>query len=347
MVMASHALTMPGLNHPLLQYVGAKAVKGFLGVQLFFVISGFIISYLLLNERRAGLGPTLRNFYARRVVRIVPPLAVYLGVLAMLSVVTEIEITSTQVAAALLFFTNHIPFTWLTGHFWSLSVEEQFYLLWPLILLTMPLQRERLLWAAVAIAPAVRLVARVYELTELDEGNVFYWLVAEMDLLAAGCLLALNYSRWSQREAACSDRQRAVLRVVALGCFPLITAMPSFIYPYWEFAHGTIVAAAGCYLILSLTASRKGTLYRLMNASVLTAIGVVSYDLYIWQQLFLSPQPVITDNPALALVLAGLAGTLSWHGIGRPLLQLRRRLRKASGEVPGAPRPSAAVHDGA
>ncbi|HSJ02211.1 MAG TPA: acyltransferase, partial [Verrucomicrobium sp.] len=131
-----------------------KTLSGFVAVQMFFVISGFIITRLLLNERTKVGSISLRRFWGRRFLRIVPPLAVYLACLSLLKALGAIEVSTLSQVGSLFFFRNHLPETDLFNiHCWSLSVEEQFYLIWPFCVAFLPLDKlRRVAWMVMVVA---------------------------------------------------------------------------------------------------------------------------------------------------------------------------------------------------
>lgn len=150
---------------------------GNLGVRTFFVISGFLITSLLLAEREKVGRIDIKAFYLRRLFRIVPAYWVFLSAMA-------VSVPVAALLPSLLYYANYSHPALLVGHTWSLSVEEQFYLIWPLALLWRPL------WAVGAmliLAPIMRHLA--------DQGlwpveSRYAW-ECVCDALAAGCLLAL------------------------------------------------------------------------------------------------------------------------------------------------------------
>jgi peptidoglycan/LPS O-acetylase OafA/YrhL len=108
------------------------------GVGLFFALSGFLITSLLLSEDAKNGRVSLSGFYQRRAFRILPPVLAFLGVLISLRLAGMLEITKEQVLSTIFLFRNYIPtdwkIGWYTGHMWSLMVEEHFYLIWPMLL---------------------------------------------------------------------------------------------------------------------------------------------------------------------------------------------------------------------
>lgn len=133
--------------------LGARAASFFqhagFGVDIFFALSGFLICTLLLREKEQG-AIDLWAFYRRRVFRIVPPILVYLTVLLAISAAGGFALSTTEVAAVVLFLRNYVTGNWYTGHFWSLAVEEHFYIVVPLVIAFC--SRERALRIALAAA---------------------------------------------------------------------------------------------------------------------------------------------------------------------------------------------------
>ena len=131
---------------------------GTFGVALFFAISGYLICTLLLVEREKTGQISLRSFYIRRVFRIIPPAFVYLGVLALLAAWGLIQLQRGELTSAALFYSNYwTGKSWFTTHFWSLSLEEHFYMLWPgLLSLLGPIGAGACALGVVVITPIVR-----------------------------------------------------------------------------------------------------------------------------------------------------------------------------------------------
>src|SRR5438094_9463231 len=147
-------------------FTGLLGKCGFIGVQVFFVISGFLLTTLLLREKDRTGGVSLRQFYYRRMLRILLAYALYLLVLLVLQNhgLTYSPVNGRQWAAALTYTVNFLPGT-IPGeisHLWSLSVEEHFYLLWPVLLAVCGLAASRrLAWGCVAVCLIARWLALV------------------------------------------------------------------------------------------------------------------------------------------------------------------------------------------
>src|SRR5580698_2166379 len=125
--------------------LGAIRPIGALGVHMFFALSGFLITYRFIEEHQQTGRIDLRAFYRRRVRRILPPAIIYLAVLAVLGAGLHLlPVSWSEIAASLFFYRNIFQGGWYTGHFWSLSLEEQFYLVWPVILVALGAARARI-----------------------------------------------------------------------------------------------------------------------------------------------------------------------------------------------------------
>src|SRR5271156_6059943 len=138
LVLISHSR---GLNPPPDSFV----FNGKFGVYVFFVLSGYLITRLLLEEENAKGSINLRAFYARRALRILPPALVYLMCVSVLGLVGVFALKPWDIVPCIFFFRNLTWGAFVTGHFWSLSIEEQFYLLWSLTLLLVRRPRSRII----------------------------------------------------------------------------------------------------------------------------------------------------------------------------------------------------------
>jgi peptidoglycan/LPS O-acetylase OafA/YrhL len=330
LVLASHAAST--LHQPRNLYVGD------LGVRCFFVISGFIITHLLLEEEKKTGGISLRLFYARRCLRIMPVYFLFVLCLAIINATTSLHLPLCNFATALTYTKDFACGQWIDGHLWSLSVEEQFYLLWPLILVTAaPKQRMIVAIALICICPLFRVAYYVSGVSGA------FSLFTNADALMFGCVAATLLHRHRPAMVAALEFWPTVGRVVAL----CLIAVPIFVEAHFWLGFLTVPFArtAECvgltYLIVSYTFVPVGIGYRVLNLSPMRFLGVISYSLYIWQQPFFSrPSEYGLENvPLLELpwnVMAAFAvANLSYFSFERPLVRLRHRLRPvAVGPLP-------------
>lgn len=312
--------------------------QGNLGVRIFFVLSGFLITHLLLREAERLGSFSRRNFYIRRCLRILPVYFVYLGVLAGL---IALKVYGREEASswlgALTFSRNMVgPVSSYTGHFWSLAVEEQFYLIWPLSLAAFSLWRRphlayALLLIPIAICPLVRISSFSPESHGEFYNRVFGGnsILVYADSLAMGCLGAFGIRHISlQRTLTTASLVLALaLVVVGFGAYKsnvgarIITLafIPSF------------QAAAILVAMLVSTQHANSMAYRVLNWRPVDTLGILSYSLYIWHVIFLCN----FGGPSLRALLynwrswwlAPLAvAALSYYCVERPILRLKKRL---------------------
>jgi peptidoglycan/LPS O-acetylase OafA/YrhL len=190
-------------HHPALQFDPSCRphlvchLCGGTGVYIFFVISGYLITGLLLNEHQKRGSISMRGFYLRRAMRILPPLYTYVAVLLLLGWAGRLALNRLDILSALFFFHDYASATmWSLEHFWFLSIEEQFYFLWPLILfycLSKPgiagrLTASRIALAVILISPVIRVLSFRLNIPYLHNGYGFHM---RADALMYGCVFAL------------------------------------------------------------------------------------------------------------------------------------------------------------
>ena len=311
-----------------------------LGVLVFFVISGFLITSLLMREREATGTISLKRFYLRRVLRIFPAFYAFILVLAIAVWLDAIHLTGRDFAFALTYTVNYVPHPpWRTGHLWSLSVEEQFYLLWPLTLLVLR-ERRALIIAVAAIfaGPLARVAIRewIFHVDPHSLGGMTKSFPAMFDYLATGCALALLRPwlltrTWYLRLTASRGLALAI---------PLVLLINRIGNHTTAILLGSPMMNVCIALLIESGTRHAGSLAgRLLNWKPIAFLGVLSYSLYLWQQLFLDYQSrAWMDAFPQNLVFVFLAALASWFLVERPFLRLRGRLRRSTGlpaRVPG------------
>jgi peptidoglycan/LPS O-acetylase OafA/YrhL len=334
---------------------------GFIGVDLFFVVSGYLITGLLIRERLRSGKISFSRFYARRVRRILPAAAVTLLITIPLanSLVTLVERSSTmEDAAAAALSVANIRFAMTTDyfnpvnyspflHFWSLGVEEQFYFIWPAVLAIVAWKWPR---PGAAVALSIVIVASFIAslaLTQDSASTAFYMLPTRAWQLGAGGLLAVGAGSFDGLSNKIRGALRQLLAFAGWGALAaLITAafaIDSLGTPYPGTA-ALVPTIAGVLLIASGPESTgPGILLRL---APIRFLGKISYSLYLWHWpilvlggLYLTTpmQPVLSPNQALGLAaIAVPVAAASWFFIEEPF----RR-----GVIP-LPRPSRIVAAG-
>lgn len=296
---------------------------GNLGVRCFFVISGFLISYLLLRELRTNGNISLTNFYIRRTFRIFPAFYAFLAGVILLSAMGLVAVKVADLGYAATYSINFVAKkSWVVGHLWSLAVEEQFYLLWPLCIVVAGLQRaKRILVGTVLLVPLLR-IAAWYWLPEY-QGIITKAFPTVCDTIATGCLLAcLREWLWSQ------PRYRAFLESVWFVLVPIAViasnAFASHTRP--DFLLGQSIRNIGIALSIDWCLRNPTSFVgRGLNAPLIVWLGTLSYSLYLWQQVFLNRNSTaifcqFPQNVGLAVICA----LFSFYLIERPFLRMRR-----------------------
>jgi len=296
-----------------------------LGVTVFFVISGFLITRLLFLEHSKNGRISLKLFYARRSLRIFPASYAYIACVSLLWMAGIIQIEARDFWHAVTYTVNFLPNrSWPLGHFWSLSVEEQFYLLWPSTFVMLGARRANWVAAGVILfGPVARTAARVFLIGTPYRYLEMFPMVA--DSLAVGCLLA-SVSGWLERRKWYLELFRPGY---TLGMFGLILLINRYM------AH-TVVAVFGTSIInITIAILIHRFIYcsgdwigQFLNWKPIAFVGVLSYSLYVWQQLFLNPYSTAWANAFPQNVAFAIAASLaSYFLLERPFLKLRRHLR--------------------
>jgi peptidoglycan/LPS O-acetylase OafA/YrhL len=303
-----------------------------LGVLLFFVLSGFLITGLLHRERTASGTIDFRRFYIRRVLRLAPALLLFLATVAIFIKIGWITDVPRKEILECLFYARNIFGRSLTlGHIWSLSLEEQFYLVWPLAFSLLPLKRSAGYVTAICVALAGwRTAAIAAQLFSYERGIFYMRPYFRFDSILIGACVVL----W----LASSPRAGEVLKkwvsripvVILWGGLLLWTAFgENLSRALYLTVQELLVAAVLTQLVLS-DSKLLGAIFRWRP---LRYCGAISYSVYLWQQLFL-----VTAVPSwgplrklpLSVVLPFLIAAASYHWMEKPLLGLKDRLAPQS-----------------
>lgn len=292
---------------------------GDLGVRIFFVISGFLITSLMRKEFLKSGRVNLRNFYMRRVLRIFPAYYFFLAVLAIAALLGNQALSISDFWPPVLYLANYLPTQRVVAHTWSLAVEEQFYLLWPVLVVLAGWRRAAFVALLFLIcAPLLR----TWVTLSTETPDTFWGMFQHAgDTIAWGCLYALV--REGKKIPRFSPYTYAVVGGAAsllLGVMATMHAWPLF----WN-SVGIVITNVVVVVVLhcALEAPQVAQ-HRLLNLRWVMWIGTLSYSLYLWQQVFIyvgfklgAPMNVV------AIVLSALA---SHYLIERPFLTLKGRM---------------------
>ena len=295
-------------------------------VTLFFVVSGFLITTLLLREEDESGTIRLRDYFLRRGFRILPAALTYLGIMLAVMLATGAQPTLHEWLGSLLFYRNLVPSNvdYITGHFWSLSVEEQFYLLWPpLIVLIAPQRRLPLTILLIALAPVWRYVAfRNQWAVSSDIGR----LDMSYDSILTGALLAQLQRLPSFRQLLNRFPYPGLL--LAVGCLGFLTLSIRMLPAgnVGVLATPTVQNLCALLILGVLVEARSAIPLRLLEWSPVVWLGRISYSLYLWHVPFVHTWiPDFPGHLLVRVVLSLAAAWLSYRFIEQPMLRLRQR----------------------
>jgi peptidoglycan/LPS O-acetylase OafA/YrhL len=261
------------------------AAHGEIGVDIFFAISGFLICGLLLREYEENGDISLRRFYIRRFFRILPPYYVSLAAICAAGAFLALPFNFADVPSCLLFYRNYRPLGmdeyggFYTAHFWTLAVEEHFYLLWPMVLIAV--KPKRVGKAAFLLAMLVfawRVVEGHFQLLAslFPPANLLARTDARIDALLWGCLAAIYFPSIQRLVARIRFSQ---LWIVPLAIVLVAEKMHT---PALTLLHAVVLPV----LVVSTVLQPASVLGRVLEWRPLRWIGSISYSLYLWQELF-------------------------------------------------------------
>jgi peptidoglycan/LPS O-acetylase OafA/YrhL len=321
MVVVSHELvSKPGINDSIERVVSRL---GPLGVQIFFAISGYLICTLLLLE--SDKRPiSLRAFYTRRVFRILPPAFTYLAIVGLLSIAGFITVRAVDIASCVFLFANYIHNGWYVAHFWSLSVEEHFYLLWPAVLAFAGWRRA----SHIAVAGIAAVGSwRLYSGATQYFGTETAWLRTDMvlDAFFAPCLLAIALHHFPGFKVAV-QRLSIPLTTIALSALLVLATVAGL-----DLSVKKSLQAVLLPLIVVSTVLRPATwIGWILEHPAMRWIGRISYSLYLWQQMFSGPFHSWSTMPFRLAALFAVAAA-SYYFIERPTMAYGRSLLRRDG----------------
>lgn len=332
MVLIGHC----SFSFPLLAWGPLRfASNAALGVNVFFILSGFLIYSLSIREIEKTGAFNWKQFYMRRVLRIFPCFYFYIAVVLLLMAVGVVALSWQMIVSAATFSINyrhvwdHSGATcdyYVIGHYWTLALEEQFYLTWPLlILLRIKGRLLPTLVAIIALAPLIRIACYFFTPGSRDQiGMMFH---TGFDSIAAGVLLGellrrepskLWLERWSSKRSVVS-----VALVFLLVLSPLLTG--HFRGAYSITIGKSLELFALCILITAAVSFPQTLLFRVLNWGPLAYVGVLSYSLYVWNNLFLLGEKYwLNAFPFNIACVAGMA-VVSHYLVERPFLKLKDR----------------------
>lgn len=321
--------------------------NGQVGVDVFFVLSGFLITWLLISEHDRHSSVDLRAFYARRALRLLPALFVVIGVVSLVVLLWERLApykgpTLSDLPWAIFYIGNYnihdLGLTNMLAHTWSLAVEEQFYLIWPIICIAIVKRRwrhERVALSLLAMA-TLEMVVRFFYLDRFggSYGLSYHALFLRSDGLMVGCAIAFAFTspivEWVKIGVVGHFIDVAAVLGVALLAV-VVDGKPAFLLQQWSYIPITVAGTAA--VLVNLLTRPLRPMEAVLSSKWAIWIGRRSYGVYLWHWPIFRVFATVTyhgDAQHAALIVAAFAVTfaivaVSWQGVERPFNELKRR----------------------
>ena len=332
----------------LAHFVSNKVFPGGVGVYVFFVISGFLITRLMFVEQNKNGSISLPLFYARRILRLYPVIIVFAATVIVLKLLLGLPYDLIEPASALGYFTNYL-YSYYYDHgikpimpfevFWSLSIEEHFYILFPITFLLLRADPVRLFWALIALCAGCLglrlLVAWLHP--EYVHTLVFYLRSQyRLDSIGFGVIMAVACEMDQGRRILCTLAQPASAAIAALVILVCLLVRD----PWFRETLRYSFLGAGITVLVSavLFGPRYRFTHWILNTSPFRWIGRLSYSLYVWHEgvAYFLPVGVLPkwQQAAIKLATTFAAAIISYYAVERPFLGLRGHFRSSRASKP-------------
>lgn len=322
LVVFSHAVTYRFASE---NYIFSKHIQGLagplaeIGVQIFFVINGFIITSLLLREEASNRKINIPAFYVRRTLRIMPPLIFYMIGLILARYLGWITFPTETLGNAMLFTCNTglTDCQWWVAHTWSLAVEEQYYLVWPVLFGTLN-SKWRTGFLSISLVVLISLYA-IYP-------HAWHSNFVSFACIIAGALFATR-SQWQLAVKGAANLPAWIIVGTLLTVGPIIGQL----FRPLQFLMPLLII----YLIF---AGREIQIVgAILRSKFLQFVGSISYSLYLWQQLFLA-EPALYNGRPIPIIGIVIVVAVSIIMVEKPSIRLgqviSKRLINKSGSRP-------------
>lgn len=304
-------------------------ISGSTGVNIFFTISGFLITKILITEKIEKAFISFKNFYIRRFLRLIPPLLVLYVILLILMSLGYISSDRTAIFLSAIYFYNFVSSTHYTselGHTWSLALEEQFYLLWPFVINYF--KDKRIILVSLVIILLCVLAKHFLPLISVDDTLVsrYYkvnrWFFPAVAPIIIGSLIAVLEFRFQDLIAPYLKKKMAfMLLSLALFFSPLYFPIDFILMSYIPQAFGISM------LLLWIVHNQESRFSKVLEFKPLAYIGKISYGLYVYQGLFLTTGPggsLDVQQYPLNILLTFAVAIVSYEFYEKKVLKLKR-----------------------
>lgn len=326
--------SLPNLNVP--SFIGLF-FDGNFGVHVFFVLSGFLISYLLLLEEKNNGSISIKSFYLRRILRIFPAYFFLLLIYAILQKLGIINLSKDSWLSSLIFLKWLFGGDWISGHIWSLSIEENFYLFWPFIFKYNSIKRLKIVLLIIVLASCISRVIGYYAIFSNPIFTNYLSIVYHIDSIAIGALGAIYFEKIKHTYVRYKADRYFLLYVLFIIIFSsrILTDLNYNFHlhlgilfiPLGVGGSSSVIVSICILLILySLILTESKSLNIFFNSKILTFIGKLSFSIYLWQQIFFSSEIQPINRFPLNILFIFILSVFSYYVIEKPFLLLKNRL---------------------
>ncbi|WJG10458.1 acyltransferase [Aliiglaciecola sp. LCG003] len=319
-------------------YISRELIQSFdgsAGVQAFFILSGFLITYLLVKEYHRTGTVSLYNFYLRRTLRIFPLYFLVVFLIGILHFFGSGVTNGESILFSIFYIYNFIPKEWYSsvlGHTWSLAVEEHFYLIWPFVFITMAKYPSKLvkylvMFIGISIISNIVLQSIEYVRQSFFIGRFSFIAGAN---IAYGCILALAISSSVRRKSVERILASSWLLILGLLLWQCALWLPKLQYLPSVYIRGVGLAICIAWIFLN----QSSLLVRVLEFRPLNYLGEVSYGIYMYQGFYLATGPYRAAGQTwpisqeIGLVLLVITVPISFHLFERPITKLKRKWQK-------------------
>lgn len=312
--------------------------SGVTGVTVFFTLSGFLITRILFAERLATGSINLKNFYMRRFLRLLPPLLIFYTAIAILMYTGAIYATGKGFLLSFFYLYNFVFYQYYTpelGHTWSLAVEEQFYLLWPLVLFYCNTRKALLIAFGV-----ITVCALAWYMPDFVVGwpghyhpfkslyNFKYGFIPAAAPIMAGCIAGIISLQYTKQAAQAIKKYRFVVLIKCLALYTSTLWMPAALLPICYI----LQAVSAAMFILWLFFNQDGFICKLLELKPAAYLGKISYSLYVYQGLFLTTGTggtLFIQQFPQNLIFSLLCAVISYEFLEKRIARYRNSFRMA------------------
>ncbi len=300
--------------------------SGETGVKFFFVLSGFLITRILWTQFEVAGKIDLKKFFIRRLLRLAPPLIIFYFLVFVLMISKQIVFDLDGVLYAFFYLYNYVPLLHYRSelaHIWSLSVEEQFYLIWPFLILIFSKYKVLIILTLVFILGSILATFFLPEFVFRAHLRPKRWFLPAGGFIAIGAVIALIQEKNDEKLLQLFRKQKLPL-VLFVSCYLSTLIVPIYLIEVFSF----LQAIGFAILILWVFYNQNSKLVGLMEIKPIVYVGKISYGIYVFQGLFLLTGPgselKFQQFPFNIILTIGFA-VLSYHFLEKPILKYKSR----------------------